>query len=153
MKFIVEIEDNWIENDSIIDEMKRQIISNLSNQIIEKLLQGHVRLIEKITTEKVIQVFDKISNDATDDFIKNGKVKSSRNNSMLTIPEFISERFEYNSNYNNQKNEIEKLAKNYSIEMKNRYDMMFASQLVIKMNEQGLLKEGVFQSLMNNSDK
>ena len=50
--------------------------------------------------------------------------------------------------YNNQKDLIEKLAKNYSTEMKNRYDMMFASQLVIKLNEQGMLKEGVFESLM-----
>lgn len=29
--------------------------------------------------------------------------------------------------------------------------MLFASQIVLKMNEQGLLKDGVAQSLLNNN--
>lgn len=152
MEFIVKIEDNWIEDADLVGEIKRQIISSLSTQITEKLLEGHVRLIEKVASEKVIQSFDKMSNDATIDFIENGKIKSSRNSSMLTVFEYIAERFENSSGYNNAKELIEKLAKNYSIEMKNRYDMMFASQLVIKMSEQGLLKDGVFQSLMDKPE-
>lgn len=154
MKFTVEIEDNWIEDVDLVGEIKRQIISSLSTQITEKLLEGHVRLMEKVASEKVIQSFDKMANDATINFIENGKIKSSRgSNIMVNVSEYIAERFENTYAHNNAKELIEKLAKNYSIEMRNRYDMMFASQLVIKMSEQGLLKEGVFKSLMNNSDE
>lgn len=149
MEFTVKIEDDWIEDAQLVSELKRQITSSLASKITENLLNGHVKLIEKIATDKIIQEFDKFANEATLQFIENGKVKSSRNSStMITVSEYIAERFEYTSSYNNQKDLIERLAKNYSTEMKNRYDMMFASQLVIKLNEQGMLKEGVFESLM-----
>ena len=149
MEFTVKIEDDWIEDTQLVSELKRQITSSLASKITENLLNGHVKLIEKIATDKIIQEFDKFANEATLQFIENGKVKSSRNSStMITVSEYIAERFESTSSYNNQKDLIERLAKNYSTEMKNRYDMMFASQLVIKLNEQGMLKEGVFESLM-----
>lgn len=149
MEFTVKIEDDWIEDAQLVSELKRQITSSLASKITENLLNGHVKLIEKIATDKIIQKFDKFANEATLQFIENGKVRSSRNSStMITVSEYIAERFEYTSSYNNQKDLIERLAKNYSTEMKNRYDMMFASQLVIKLNEQGMLKEGVFDSLM-----
>jgi glucose-6-phosphate 1-dehydrogenase len=152
MEFVVKIEDNWIENIYIVDEIKHQIIQSLSKQITENLLEGHVRLVGEIASKKVIESFDAMANKATADFIETGKLKSSRSSAMISVAEYIAEKFEYNSNYNSQKELIEKLANNYSVEMKNRYDMMFASQLVIKMSEQGLLKEGVFDSLMKKDE-
>lgn len=149
MEFTVKIEDDWIEDTQLISELKSQITSSLASKIIEKLLSGHVKLIEKITTDKIIQEFDKLAKEATLQFIENGKVRSGRNSStMITVSEYIAERFENSNSYNSQKDLIERKAKEYSTEMKNRYDMMFASQLVIKLNEQGMLKEGVFESLM-----
>lgn len=41
-------------------------------------------------------------------------------------------------------------AKDFGKEMKERYDLLFASQLVAKMSETGLLKEDVAKLLLPN---
>lgn len=43
---------------------------------------------------------------------------------------------------------IKSLAKDFANEMKERYDLLFASQLVAKMSETGLLKEDVAKLLL-----
>ena len=152
MKFTVEIEDGWIEDGELNAELKRQVISGIVNQITPVLAEGHIRLIGETAKKNIIKIFDDAANKETEKFILEGKVKSDRGNGLVTVQEFIKEKFDSSNSYSSQKELIEKLAKNYSIEIKNRYDMMFASQLVIKMSEQGLLKEGVLQSLMDKPE-
>lgn len=152
MKFTVEIEDNWIDEEKIESELKRQVIAGVVAQIAPDFIKGHARLIGEVAVRNITAIFDAAAEEETKKFILEGKVQSYANSrNMVSVADYIKEKFESSQGYNSQKDIIEKMAKNYSIEMKNRYDMMFASQIIIKMNEQGLLKEGVFDSLMKKN--
>ena len=149
MKVIIEVPEEWIEEGEVQEALKYQIIQNLSIKIMDRLNNDFVKKIENTAIAKVEESFKKIADEETKDFIENGFVSSFNNSSKkITVKEYIADRFNNSNAYNSQRSLIEKLAKEYSTEMKNRYDMMFASQLVIKLNEQGMLKEGVFESLM-----
>ena len=149
LKVTIEVPEEWIEEGEIQEALKYQIIQNLSIKIMDRLNNDFVKKIENIAIVKVEESFKKIADEETKDFIENGLVSSFNNSSKkITVKEYIADRFNNSNAYNSQRSLIEKLAKDYSTEMKNRYDMMFASQLVIKLNEQGMLKEGVFDSLM-----
>lgn len=66
----------------------------------------------------------------------------------LTLKAWISTKL---NDYISKDNTIEKIiktqAESLSQDLKNRYDMYFASQFLIKLRDQGVLKEGVLDSL------
>ena len=68
----------------------------------------------------------------------------------MTLKEYILYQIQNNTGWNSPNENIKKLAQKFGEEMKNRYDLLFASQLVAKMNENGLLKEDVAKKLLDN---
>lgn len=83
------------------------------------------------------------------DFISEGKIrKSSYNKEEILIKDWIKEKFTGDTGYNNTEKVIKSLAKDFGKELKERYDLLFASQLVAKMSETGLLKEDVAKLLL-----
>ena len=85
------------------------------------------------------------------DFIKTGLIRSSRDSKMMIpIQEYILEKFTYQSGWDKPDDIIKKLAEKFAVELKQRYDIMFASQIVNKLNENGLLKDEAIVKLLNN---
>ena len=149
LKVTIEVPEKWIEKGEIQEALRNDIINKVSIKLMGELSEKHIKSIEDAARKKVEERFSVFADAETRDFIEYGLVSSYNNSSKkITVKEYIADRFNNSNAYNSQRSLIEKLAKEYSIEMKNRYDMMFASQLVIKLNEQGMLKEGVFESLM-----
>ena len=86
-----------------------------------------------------------------DEFFETGELKSPKNsNEKMTLKEYILYQIQNNTGWNSPNENIKKLAQKFGEEMKNRYDLLFASQLVAKMNESGLLKEDVAKKLLDN---
>ena len=48
---------------------------------------------------------------------------------------------------------VEAYAKSFVDDLRKRYDLLFASQVITKLNDNKMLKEGVFESLMGINDK
>lgn len=61
----------------------------------------------------------------------------------VTLEEYIRTLFSQKTGWNSPNDYIEKLSKQFGDEMKKRYDMLFATQIVNKMAQNGLLKEGM----------
>ena len=102
----------------------------VDNQISIKVAETVKMKMESIIDEKLGQI------------IKTEKVKKFNNRSeSVTMEEYVKDVFENGFNYNNVKNHIAEIAKRLSKDLRDRTDLMFASQIVLKLNEQGLLKE------------
>lgn len=151
MKITVELDEFWMdEDDTTLDEkLKSYVIHDVIMQI-----KSGIR--EKIETEISYQVQQQLEDcmyeyiqKEVKDFISEGKIrKSSYNKEEILIKDWIKEKFTGDTNYNNTENLIKSLAKDFGKEMKERYDLLFASQLVAKMSETGLLKEDVAKLLL-----
>lgn len=153
MKFTVELDEFWMDEDSgtLDEKLKSYVIHDVIMQI-----KSGIR--EKIETEISSQIqkqleqcmYEYIQKEVKD-FISEGKIrKSSYNKEEILIKDWIKEKFTGDTGYNNPEKVIKSLAKDFGKEMKERYDLLFASQLVAKMSEAGLLKEDVAKLLLPN---
>ena len=151
MKFTVELDEFWMDEDSgtLDEELKSYVIHDVIMQI-----KSGIR--EKIETEISSQIqkqleqcmYEYIQKEVKD-FISEGKIrKSSYNKEEILIKDWIKEKFTGDTGYNNTEKVIKSLAKDFGKELKERYDLLFASQLVAKMSETGLLKEDVAKLLL-----
>lgn len=151
MKFTVELDEFWMDEDSgtLDEKLKGYIIHDVIMQI-----KSDIR--EKIETEISFQIKQQLEHcmyeyiqKEVKDFISEGKIrKSSYNKEEILIKDWIKERFTGDTGYNNPEQVIKSLAKDFGKEMKERYDLLFASQMVAKMSENGLLKEDVAKLLL-----
>lgn len=130
MKFTVELDEFWMDEDSgtLDEKLKSYVIHDVIMQI-----KSGIR--EKIETEISSQIQKQLEQCMYEYIQKE-------------VKDFISEGKIRKSSYNNTEKVIKSLAKDFGKELKERYDLLFASQLVAKMSETGLLKEDVAKLLL-----
>jgi hypothetical protein len=148
MKIEIEISDFYLEDEELETGLKEYIKSQTINAIwkkIETKVDDHLKTAVKEQVEKLM--YQKMGL-FIDDFINVGLIKSSISSNQVNIKDYIIEKFKHDSGWASPDNAIKKLAQSFANEMKDRYDLMFASQLVAKMNENGMLKEDVGKLLL-----
>ena len=147
MKFEVEVKDFWLyEGDleeKLVKAIKRSVVAQIHEDIDDK--------IEKIITSQVkSSIMERIqeqTNKIIDEFIENGKVKDDYSKESLSVREYIEKKFITKNGWGNPSDKVEKLAKSFGKELRDRYDVMFATQIVLKLEKEGLLKESVAKML------
>jgi len=150
MKIEINVSDFYLDNEDNLEQglkdyIKRETIQAISSQIKQKV-ETQITMEVK---DKVEQMLYREISSAILENIESGKTKSRRNsNEFVTFKEYVKECFEYNTGYQSFENTIKKLAETFSSEMKQRYDLMFASQIVIKMGDAGLLKSDELAKLL-----
>jgi hypothetical protein len=155
MKVTVELDDIWIDGESTLtdeinhlvkEKVKKEIWDNIkehANSVITKVVQDEIEKDLLIKGQKMVS-----------EIIENGRVPSpsstigDEETRTCTLEELIKYKFKANSGWSNPDEKIKNLAKTFGNEMKSRYDLLFASQLVAKMNENGLLKEDAAKKLL-----
>lgn len=153
MKITIDVSDFYLDENENLEEGLQQYVKNAVLQEIwkriEKKVDDYLAVSIKDEVEKSMY---KQMNLFIDQQIRSGEVKSSRDSSKrVTIENYIKEKFEYDSGWSSPHENIKKLAQAFGQDMKNRYDLLFASQLVSKMNEAGLLKEDVAKILLQDN--
>lgn len=142
-------------NELVKDEITNRVKNEVWNKFKEEGFTAFCQQLErKINLDKDLKVQETINH-----LFEEKKCKKDYYNptEIVTIKEYIENKIEkeYFQNTSNFealiKKHIENFTSSYSKELKDRHDMLFASQIVLKMNEQGLLKDGVAQSLLNNN--
>lgn len=148
MKIVVDLEDFWLDDESELiptlqEYVKNSVIRDISDSIkkqvdsfMDKAIKNHV--------EKQLEVRVNL---LMESFIENNKVKGNYSSDPeLTVSELINKKF--NDARPNIQDLVKKQAENIGIDLKRRYDLLFASQIVAKINEQGLLKDDVARLLL-----
>lgn len=147
----IDLDDLWTDESSISEEISMEIKRKVLDEIWNKLKPAVEDQITRATKNEVEKVYCRKINTFIDEFFETGELKSPKNsNEKMTLKEYILYQIQNNTGWNSPNENIKKLAQKFGEEMKNRYDLLFASQLVAKMNENGLLKEDVAKKLLDN---
>lgn len=131
------------------EEVKNDIIFKAKQAVLTEIKQPIKDDIEDRIKILVKDAYASEVEEAVKGFVKDGVIKKGRYSSdpPMTVNEWIEANFEGSINNDKLRDIVSDEAKKVSQELKNRYDMFFATQLVMKMNDQGLLKDGVMSVL------
>lgn len=149
MKFTVEVEDFWIEDGNLSEQLEKYVTRDVVAQIsrsIESKVQTQI-------TKKIEELVKKSLNDEIakniEAVMKEGKIgRLNRSSEQVTFEEYVRECLSYTGGWMTFQETVKKIAVDYSNELKKRYDILFASQVVAKMSENGLLKEDAVKLLL-----
>ena len=154
MKITIDISDFYLDEEQDIETaLKQQIIHQVVNAIdksIKEKVEKQISLEVKDVVEKTL--YQKISK-AIGEVIKTSVFKRRSNNEIGTIEEYIKDCLSYNGNWNSFDEQIKKLAQMHAKEIKDRYDLLFASQIVSKLGENGLLNSEAAKLLLNSKSE
>lgn len=155
MKIVVDLEDFWLDSDESLDKGLREYVKRSIFNEIEKSIKSKVETQITVEVKRLVDenLYKTITNNIKT-IVSTGTTKS-RNDSKkdITLEEYVKECFNYNGGWQSFNKVIEDLAKSFSSELKKRYDLLFASQIVAKLNENGMLKEDVAKMLVETIDK
>jgi len=128
----------------LIKTIKREVVAQIKKDT-EKQIEDTIQRVVKEDVRKTIyrkaQRFVAKILDTTK-FSKDGYSDSKRE---LSLEEYIEHKIHADRNWNSPKEHIDKRAKEIADELKKRYDLLFATQIVSKLEDKGLLKENVKQ--------
>ena len=148
MRIEIEVSEFWIDQEMDIEKGLKEhiiesVISKIQNSIRKKIDERIVEFINlnletkirECITEKTLEVY------------KSEEIKI--NGEKTTIKDYIQKKIDERS-WQSPIESIEKIARQYTEELKKQYDMFFASQIVVKMHENNLLKEDMAKLILEN---
>lgn len=153
MKITIDLKEFWLDGDHDLEEgLKKHLKHQVQNEIYSKI-ENEVRTqVTNLVKEKIEKTLTARLQTQIDELLVNGKVKSYNNSSVEVSPEeYLKERFVKDMGWSSPAEKVKELANKFGTEMKNRYDLLFASQLVAKMNETGLLKKEAAKLLLETT--
>ncbi|ASM66364.1 hypothetical protein [Bacteroides caccae] len=154
MKFTVEIDEFWLDEDSngFEEELKNSIKIDVCQQIKKMMLTHIENEITNVVKQQVSDTLREQIQALVADVISTGMIReSSYSDKEISIENWIKSQFNANCGYHNANAKITELAKKFGDEMKQRYDLLFASQIVAKLDEHGLMKEDIAELLLPTS--
>lgn len=158
MKVVVELEDFWMHEDGDFQEEFAQFVAhNVKSEIWQSIKnEAYEKVFETVKQELVEEIKQKIgvivAMVAKEPIFFTHYGSKSDADKGLTLEDYARKLFnDYHES--GAKTTIQgvtkKTAEVFANEMRDRYDLSFAAQLVCKLNEQGLLKEGAYDSIKN----
>ena len=160
----VDLSDFYMEedNNSFSKEIKDYISSQVKREILEDWSKKISEEFNKAVFAEVDKQKDSFITNTVNELIHNAKVKKRYStNELISFSDFVIDEIQRNnlssSNIDSMirtrtgeiSEDIKRQAAKISVELKERYDLLFASQIVSKLNEHGMLKENVAQLLLN----
>lgn len=153
MKFTIEVEDFWLGEDSNLEPALKKFITDDVVRQIELSIKTKVEdgINKEVKSQVEQNLYRKIAS-ITNECIAADKIKGRYSNDPeMTLQEYIKQQFTSTAREKAPVDEvIKKLAEGFGVELKKRYDLLFASQLVAKLGEGGLLKEDAVRLLLDN---
>ena len=133
--------------DAIAYKVRTEILSEWKTKIGEEF-SNEVKLI--VSSQKESLITNELS-----ELFESAMVKKGYNGEMISIKDYVQSEFE--KTHLSERSLNDKLsqatrssAETISKQLKDRYDLLFASTLVSKMNELGMLKENVAKLILES---
>lgn len=156
MKITVDLDDFWMEEDNgtLTEQIKDHIIHSVKTEVYNSIKIQVKELSESIIKRQIEESIKEKINESVLTFISEDKFcKRYSSQEKITLSEYILEELSratidrnYISDY------VKKEGEKHGSDLKKRYDMLFASGIVAKMHENGLLKEDVASKLLGNNN-
>ncbi|KZE77515.1 hypothetical protein AV926_14170 [Myroides marinus] len=160
LKIEVDLNDIYTEYEdevSITSLVKEEITSRIKKEAYEMFSKEAKEAFTNQVVRKIELDKDLVIKNTIKELFTNKKIFKNTYGGQLTemtLEEKITNELERNYNTESKFNDyfrkhFENCTTQISKELKERYDLLFASQIVAKLNEQGMLKEDVAKILLN----
>lgn len=143
------VEDMLGEGEADIkEELKSTVIRSVINKLLPKMQKTiDVQIVERldsIITARVEASVQKTLDKAIDDgtIVKHGET--------ISIKDHVTELFQKSHGWDGANSKIASIAKAFGKELKLQYNNAFATQVVVNMKDQGLLKDDVVKILLES---
>ena len=149
MKITVDLEDFWFEEEeqlipALQDHLKTVVIRQIGDSI-KKQVDVFMDKAIKEEIESQLQVRVKV---LMESYLQTGKLKGKYSSDQeMTIEEWLAKQLM--EQRTSTQDFVVKSAEFQVNQLKKRYDLLFASQIVSKINEQGFLKEDIANMLLD----
>lgn len=146
MKFVIEVEDFWADEEALSDALQKHVIQSVTSQIFKSIKD---QVDTSITTQVHAAIklrLDKIIDERLTELLANGIIIVDKQE--VAIVDHIKKVFENNIGWSSPRDQIAKLAAQFGTQLKTQYDVLFANRIVVKLNEQGMLKDEVVKLLI-----
>jgi hypothetical protein len=157
MKITLEVNDFYLDEQDIESGLKEFIINDVIQKVHKSIESKIDDTITRVVKDQVTKSLYRDIQKIVAKVVSEGKIQTkdgyNSNKIPMTIEEYVKHDFEHNTGYSSPKDKITELAKNFGNELKRRYDLLFASQIVAKLNENGLLKEDAVKMLLETISK
>ena len=146
MKFTIEMEDFWLEEGEIAEELKRhvqhEVVRGILDSIKDKVEQQITKKVDEVIEQKITLVIDsELAN-----LVDTGVI--IRNKHEIPLVDHLKNVFQTSHGWNNPDAKMKAIAEKFGNEIKLQYNNIFANKIVQNMKEQGLLKDEVVQILL-----
>jgi polyhydroxyalkanoate synthesis regulator phasin len=151
MKFTVEVEEFYIEDGELAAELQKQVKADVVHQIRESVKKQVTDFMDQHIKAVIDQELKTRVQMLMDELLATGKVKDQYSSSPeMPIKEWITKYFTGKSADIHKS--IQAQVNKHVSDLQTRYDIMFTSQLITKMKDQGFLKEDVVKILLGSSE-
>lgn len=149
MKITVEVSEFYLDEDLNLEESLK---NNVKNEVLKAIQKSiHDKVEDQITRQVKIQIEKKLLKTIDKEIsanIDNGIIK--QNGKEVKIVDYIKDLFQNSHGWNSPTDKIKLLSKQFGEELKARYDLTFASHIVARLNDNGMLKDGVAKLIIED---
>lgn len=145
-KFTIEVEDFYLEDEELSEGLRAYIKHDVVSQISKNVKEQTQKQITDKIQEVISQKIDLVIDSTLTDLIATGIIE--KHGSDISIIDHIKDVFLNNAGWSNPKKQIAEIALEFTKELKRQYDVVFANEIVVKLKEQGFLKDDLVQILL-----
>lgn len=155
MKYTIEVDDFYLEDGELEKNLKEEVIRQTMTAIWKQIDKKVEDQIERTVKNEVDNKLALKINAKVADLIATEKILDPDDNrkTEVSITDYIKRRFQKDSGWGTPRNTIEEIAKKFGMELKQRYDTAFATQIVIALEKNQMLKEGAGKLLLTEEKK
>lgn len=147
------IEEGVEDQFNLKEEIKNSIVRSVAYQRFDKEIESMREQAKNLFKGKISEKIDEVVAKQVERIIKEDKFKYNSYEDEKTLSEYIKDRYiAFTRNGVNLDEITKKIANKAAEELKDRYDLLFASQMVSRLDQLGLLKEDAAKILLENKN-
>lgn len=147
IKVEVDLSDLYSEEDESLQEaIKNEIRHQVTAEVWAKIRESvNKQISDQVRTEITEQVRTRTSAHI-DDYLANGLLNPGTP-MELKITSFLHDQISNQANWRNLGANLSKVAENYARDVQQKYDVLFATNIVMKLKDNGMLVQDKLQQL------
>lgn len=156
MKLKVDLDDFYLdEEDDLVPAIKDFVVNKITSTIWDRVEEKIKQKILDLCNENIQKIINEKIETYLTEILNKEMIKKNRwSDELVSLQEYVS--IAFNEDFDNDYRRIlerivEGKAKDICEEIKKRYDLLFASQLISKMNDQNMLKEDIAKLILDKS--
>jgi hypothetical protein len=147
--------DGYCTFASISEAIQQEVTGAIQGKIMESIDEDLKKSILSAVKEKVLLHLDIKIKRKVRQLMREGMIQPSHYTSPIKITDHIEKLFKSNGEWLKEgevflKRHTEEIARKFSEDLKNKYDMIFAAQIVDSLGKAGLLKDDAVKKLVSN---